>query len=242
MPDLAACVLKNLVSSLEDRCPAPDSCPGSRSLLDYSFVFPWLPTPKRPLLSGDLWRIRLSSLQRLRTCPRNHRELRLAPSGNGTSQSLTQNSFGWHGTLAEDKGTWFGGVLDFSGDYANRTINVGTMSVPDNVRINGSVYPFLFGPRFYLRKGRLVFFGNPLIGGVHARLTVASVSLPGILPLTQTHWAYALGGGADYRMNDRFSIRGQADWIRSHFPETLAQDYQNSIRLSVGLVFNVIGH
>jgi hypothetical protein len=74
-----------------------------------------------------------------------------------------------------------------------------------------------------------------------ARLNVASASeipeLSGFLPWTETHWAYAFGGGADYDLSDRFAIRVQADWIRSHFPETFARDFQNNYRVAGGIVF-----
>lgn len=170
-----------------------------------------------------------------------------SPTANGQIYVLQQDSYGWHATLAENKTSWIGGIIDFSGDYANRLINVGTSSNPDNIRFNGQAYPFLFGPRFYYRRGdRLVFFGEPTIGGVHARLTVASspatvlVIINGkttSLPVAATHWAYAFGGGADYNFTDRIAFRGQADWIRSHFPETLFRDFQNNYRISGGIVF-----
>jgi opacity protein-like surface antigen len=162
---------------------------------------------------------------------------------NGQNIKLQQDSYGWHGTLAENKTSWIGGIIDLSGDYANRVINFGTTSAPDNVRFSGQAYPFLFGPRFYYRAGsRLVLFGEPTIGGVHARLSVAStpVTIDGVqvgLPLTATHWAYAFGGGADYNFTDRIAFRGQAEWIRSHFPETLFRDFQNNYRISGGIVF-----
>jgi opacity protein-like surface antigen len=160
------------------------------------------------------------------------------PLGNGTNFVLQQKGYGWHFTLAENKLSWIGGILDFSGDYANRTVNFGTASSPVDVRFYGSAYPFLFGPRFYYRRlGRAVLFGDALIGGVHARVNIASSSIP----TSQTKWAYAFGGGADYNVTSLVAIRGQADWIRSHFPETLARDYQNNYRVSAGIVFKFGG-
>lgn len=166
---------------------------------------------------------------------------------NGQNLELQQNSYGWHGTLAENKTRWIGGMIDFSGDYATRQINIGTLSAPNNVRFEGQAYPFLVGPRFYFRSnGRLVLFGEPTIGGVHARLNVASVPAGTLLiygttrtslPITATHWAYAFGGGADFNLTSRIAFRGQADWIRSHFPETLFRDFQNNYRISGGIVF-----
>jgi len=156
------------------------------------------------------------------------------PLGNGTNVVLQQNSYGWHVTLGENKFSWLGGIADFSGDYANRTVNFGTASAPLNVQFNGSAYPFLFGPRFFVRQlGRTVLFGEALIGGVHNRATIASTTQP----VSETKWAYAFGGGADFPITNLVAVRGQFDWIRSHFPQTLTQDNQNNYRVSGGIVF-----
>lgn len=168
--------------------------------------------------------------------------LRLGPQSatfDGEPFDLPQDSYGWHITATENVASWIGGIVDVSGDYANRTVNFGTPTSPFNVRFNTQTYPILFGPRFYLRKfSRLTLFGQPTIGFAVMRLNFASASLvPGEQPLTDTHWAYALGGGADYDITDRFAIRVQGDWIRSHFPDTFARDFQNNVRVSGGLVF-----
>jgi opacity protein-like surface antigen len=157
---------------------------------------------------------------------------------------LLPNSYGWHITATENKASWIGGIIDVSGDYANTTVNLGSTEVPFNVRFNGQIYPFLFGPRFYYRKlSRITIFGQPTIGFAVARLSVASGSAllagSGLSSITQTKWAYAFGGGADYDLNDRFAIRAQADWIRSHFPETFLRDFQNDYRVSGGIVFKI---
>jgi opacity protein-like surface antigen len=156
------------------------------------------------------------------------------PLGNGTNFLLQQNGYGWHTTIAENKLSWIGGVMDFSGDYANRTVNFGTKASPVDARLSGGAYPFLFGPRFYYRHlGKVVLFGDALIGGIHTHTDITSSSQP----TSETKWAYAFGGGADFKLSDLISLRGQADWIRSHFPETLTRDYQNDYRVSGGIVF-----
>ena len=159
----------------------------------------------------------------------------------GQTVNLQHNAYGWHFTATENKTSWIGGIVDVSGDYSSPTVNIGTPTSPVNVRFNRQAYPILFGPRFYYRKlDRLTLFGEPMIGLAVARLNVASASeipeLSGLLPMTKTSWAYALGGGADYNVTNLVAIRGQFDWIRSHFPQTLARDFQNNYRVAGGIV------
>jgi opacity protein-like surface antigen len=162
------------------------------------------------------------------------------PFGNGQNFVLQQHSYGWHVTRAENKASWFGGIADLSGNYANRVVNFGTAQSPLIVRFNASVYPFLFGPRFYFRRfGRATLFGDTLIGRVRSRVTVSGDTTETV---SETKWAYAFGGGADYNLTDRFAIRVQSDWIRSHFPETQERDFQNIYRVSCGIVFKFGGH
>jgi opacity protein-like surface antigen len=119
-------------------------------------------------------------------------------------------------------------------------VNFGTAQSPLIVRFNASVYPFLFGPRFYFRRfGRATLFGDTLIGRVRSRVTVSGDTTETV---SETKWAYAFGGGADYNLTDRFAIRVQSDWIRSHFPETQERDFQNIYRVSCGIVFKFGGH
>jgi hypothetical protein len=146
--------------------------------------------------------------------------------GSGSVLLPQQNTNGWDISGGENVNHWLGGIADISGTYASRTIQ--------GLRINGSAYPFLFGPQFTLRQlNRIHLFGRPLIGGVHAHDNLSG----GTALVSQTKWAYSLGGGADFRLNRHASVRLSADWIRSHFPQTLARDYQNSVRVSAGFVF-----
>lgn len=156
---------------------------------------------------------------------------------NGANVELKQGSSGWHASVGENVNSWFGAVFDFSGDYANRDVNLlPLIGVDQTVRLNFSAYPFLFGPQFTYRPRGFSLFVHPLVGGVYARANVPG----GTEPITATHWAYAFGGGADYPVSDRVAIRVQADWIRSHFPEALAvRDWQNNYRVSAGLVLMI---
>lgn len=143
---------------------------------------------------------------------------------------LQQNSNGWEASLGQNVNRWLGGVADFGGAYANR--NVG------GLQFNSSAYSFLFGPQFALRTQRISLFGRAMIGGEHALLNFSGSTSP---IFSQTKWAYALGGGADIKLTRLVSLRADADFIRTHFPEALAKDFQNNVRVSAGLAFT-LGH
>jgi hypothetical protein len=52
-------------------------------------------------------------------------------------------------------------------------------------------------------------------------------------------FATALGGGFDYRISHRFSLRPvELDYLLTRFPEALTgRDTQNNLRVSTGIVF-----
>ena len=143
--------------------------------------------------------------------------------------ALTQNGYGWEASIDENKlGGWIGGVADFSGSYANRTV--------DGAKFHGSVYTYLFGPQFALRReSRISFFGQPLIGVANARENPAGQAVV----YNSTKWAFSLGGGADYQLVTHIALRLRGDWIQSHFPEApvTTKNSQNNFRASIGVVF-----
>ena len=164
--------------------------------------------------------------------------------------SLHQNGNGWHGQLVQNVNSWVGGVIDFSGFYANPTIDLTPFLTNEQFRTNLSAYSFLAGPRFAHRgPGPFSLFGEPMIGLVHDRFNVASLATisPGLeavlgLPFHETKWAYSLGGGIDLRVRPNLAVRlVEAEWIRTHFPETLSKDFQNNVRVSAGIVLRVGG-
>jgi Outer membrane protein beta-barrel domain len=107
----------------------------------------------------------------------------------------------------------FGAVAQASGDYGSH------LSVKD----------FAFGPQFLWPRGRLLFFAHGLYGRARGRDTVGTT-------MTDTGNTFEGGGGVDYEITHRFSIRViQADYTYTKF----FQQRQNNIRLSTGLVFHL---
>jgi opacity protein-like surface antigen len=97
----------------------------------------------------------------------------------------------------------------------------------------GSIYPYLFGPRFNLyHSAKFTPFVETLVGG--AKGNGNSELLGASFPVkTDNSFALELGGGMDYKLNDKISMRLiQADYFQTHF----LGNTQNNLKLSVGFI------
>jgi hypothetical protein len=107
----------------------------------------------------------------------------------------------------------FGVIAQASGNYASQL----------NVR------DFVFGPQFLWPKGRLLFFAHGLYGRARSQDSVGPT-------LTNTGNTFEGGGGVDWKLTHRLSIRViQADYTYTKF----FQQNQNNLRFSTGLVFHL---
>lgn len=99
--------------------------------------------------------------------------------------------------------------------------------------VSASAVSYLFGPRLtYRAYGRLEPFGEFLFGGAHDSITVAGAST------TDSAFSFAIGGGADYKLSERFAIRFvQADYLYTKFGNT----HQNNARIQAGIIFRFGG-
>lgn len=129
---------------------------------------------------------------------------------------------------------WLGFVADFSGHYFGQDV---TLVVPPNPPVpatdNKRQHTFLFGPRFsYRNSSRFIPFAQALIGSVRLSEFVDPRLIPGVV---STRFGFALGGGVDFKLSERFALRPvQADYQYSH--RSLGQDRHN-FRYSGGIVF-----
>jgi len=163
--------------------------------------------------------------------------------------SLHQSGEGWHGQIVENVTSWFGGVADFSGIYAGRDFDLRPFALNATAHADFNAYSYLFGPRFSLRRiNRTTVFGEVLVGGVHAAATAAPLQAvdPVVaaelgFPVHENSWAFSGGGGVDFTIRPHLAARVQADYIRSHFPQTIDRNFQNNLRVSAGLVLR-LGH
>jgi hypothetical protein len=97
-----------------------------------------------------------------------------------------------------------------------------------------TVYNFLIGPQYAMRRDKSKFFVHGLFGKAQDRVDI-STSI-------RNHFesvgrAIVAGGGYDRDLSPRFTFRVQADFLRT---DTFGTS-QNDIRASTGLVFH-FGH
>jgi outer membrane immunogenic protein len=122
---------------------------------------------------------------------------------------------------------WLSGVADFGGYQVNKI---------NNTNVDNHVLTYMFGPRFTYHKSRKIApFGQVLFG--------AARTGSGVFATSNSHTAFAssLGGGVDWNVRDRFSIRPvQFDYFLTHFPEVTNGNNltQNNFRVSTGIVFH----
>jgi len=60
-----------------------------------------------------------------------------------------------------------------------------------------------------------------------------TTNVPDVLNSSQTNWGGALGAGTDYRLSDRWAVRGQADYLLLHS----GAGWDGDPRLSLGLAY-----
>jgi opacity protein-like surface antigen len=106
-----------------------------------------------------------------------------------------------------------------------------------------TLWSYQAGPRVMFRnRTHFAPYGQFLIGGGHAGGTLYTSSLgPGLAPIgTNNSFLYTVGGGLDYRLTNRISIRiAQAEYLHSEFLNgSVTGHVQNNLRLSTGVVFN----
>jgi opacity protein-like surface antigen len=131
-------------------------------------------------------------------------------SGNRT------NLNGWNGSLEGKLFPFVGIVADVTGDYGAQNA------------VDLTMYNVLFGPRVSFSAGRYRPFAEALVG--FSRLSESANGSSN----SNNSFAYALGGGLDYRIIPLLSWRVQADLIRSGFFSTT----QSNVRVSTGVALH----
>jgi len=124
--------------------------------------------------------------------------------------------------------SWVSGVADFGGYTNGNILGRG---------VDGTLSTYLFGPRFSYRSyHHFTPFAETLFGVAHAGASIGG----GTLGTSQNSFAMTIGGGVDYRINNRFSLRPlQVDYLLTRFSEgTPNNQTQNNLRASTGIVIH----
>jgi hypothetical protein len=143
------------------------------------------------------------------------------------------NLNGWNGSVEGKVLPFIGLVADFSGHYAG-SVPVSVIACQEGVlvgacpTVNAStdIHSFLFGPRISASVGKFRPFAHALIGAAHISENASGFSD------SNTSFAYALGGGIDYRLIPLISWRVQGDLLRTRF----FSNTQDNVRISTGIV------
>jgi hypothetical protein len=154
---------------------------------------------------------------------------------NGIEASVTRNFTHYVGLK-----------LDFSAHFKKEMV---TAQYPQGISqflVEAQLYQYMAGPEFKARNKSIVTpFAYGLIGRAHAGTKLAGQLIPNgpIFP-PHRNWnhglASALGGGLDFRVSERASLRSSVDYnpTRARMAFIGGQGAtQNNIRTSVGVLF-----
>jgi len=157
---------------------------------------------------------------------------------------------GWDASLGANATSWLGLIVE-GGQY------FGTSKIPTVVpkpfptcpegfcpdtyptfNVTTREYNFLFGAQFARRKyERWTPIGELLYGHQGTRGVATAPGQTNVQ--VGTGRALVAGGGADFKINQRFSLRFKADYLQtnSQFP-TFAKQKQDNFRFSMGIVIH----
>jgi hypothetical protein len=97
-----------------------------------------------------------------------------------------------------------------------------------------TVYNYMIGPQYSLRKDKSMYFAHGFIGKAENTIGITTLIKSGFESVGR---AYAFGGGYDRDLTPRFTFRVMADYLHTDTFGTT----QSDVRISTGLVFH-IGH
>ena len=140
------------------------------------------------------------------------------PGGTVVGATVPDFNKGWGAQFTYNVNNWVGLAVDGNGHYN------------DNF---GDAHSLMFGPQFKLRTEHFVPFAEALLG--------VQFFSPNHFP-NQDAAAYAFGGGIDYPITRRFSVRAvQVDYVGSYYDKVSLPGEDNTfkgVRLQAGVLFN----
>ena len=132
-----------------------------------------------------------------------------------------KNSYGYQFSIGGNLNRWFGVVADFGGQY--RKVSDLGPGFP-GITAETSVYEYLVGPRFSVRRKEYTLFFHALAGGAKGN--------SGLDGFSDSAFALGAGGGLDINIGSRMAVRAiQLDYLGS-FVDIL----ESNARLGFGIV------
>lgn len=135
------------------------------------------------------------------------------------------NTNGWQATLEGKFLPFIGFVADIDAHYGSQNFPVicTTPGPCPTYNSHFSEHNYMFGPRASVSVGPVRPFAELEFGLGHAKLAAGP---------SDSSFAYAVGGGVDYKLLRLLAWRMQGDYVRTKF----FGEHQGSARLSTGLV------
>jgi Outer membrane protein beta-barrel domain len=149
-------------------------------------------------------------------------------SSNFASSGGGEN--GWNAGAGLNANKWIG----FKADFAQYRYTYFDCCPQDR----STTTTFLFGPQVSIplpKASRIRPFGEFLIGGAHITENVNGSNVF----QQSTSFAWAVGGGLDFRLSNHFWLRGEADYLHTHLVPGDNQLHvaDSRARIVTGLVF-----
>ncbi len=129
---------------------------------------------------------------------------------------------GWNISGAYNFTRWVSGEADLAGYYGSEEAF--------GFKATDHVHTYMFGPKvaFNTQDERFTPWAHFLIGGGRETGKIPNAELK------DSALTWALGGGADWHLNERVAARGKVDAIRTNF----FSNGDTHLRWGIGLVYN----
>lgn len=115
--------------------------------------------------------------------------------------------------------------------------------IPVTIEFEHRLFNFLIGPEFKARNSsRFTPFAHALAGVGHARgeVRIKFTSGSGLIKVSDTGFALALGGGVDFRVSKRVSLRLSTDYNPEYAGGSAIdrRSWRDHLRISIGIVIH----
>lgn len=133
---------------------------------------------------------------------------------------------GWVSSLAYNVNNWFSVAGEISGAYDSDFFTNPATGAPFENKYQR--YTYVAGPRFFYQQGRVVPYGEILIGAHQAHLVDS--------PDYEWNWAVQPGAGLTVLLNEHVGVRVGGSWQRVIFANE-DRKAEDQLRFTSGFVF-----